>query len=117
MKNILTGCLTLCCFVFMWILPVFLWLHAGMMSHHGMSVEECIEHCMGAEAQIDTPKIFFLSSSVELVVLKIIFTRVFEYALPLVLLYLVLIHAPPNLAHKIKNYNYSSLVGIVKLTT
>jgi len=86
------------------------------MSHHGMSAEDCIEHCMISETQIYSPKMISFFPHIEILVLKVIFTNVIEYTVPLTFLYVILIHAPPNLYNKIKNYNYSSLIGIVKLT-
>lgn len=117
MKKSLSIFLILLSFVFVLILPVFLWLHASMMSHHGMSAGDCIEHCISSETQIYAPKIISLSSYTEIFPLKVVFTSIFEYIVPLALLYIILIHAPPNLYSKIKNYDYSSLIGIIKLTT
>ena len=117
MKKIFSTFLTLSCFVFILILPVFLWLHASMMPHHGMSAWDCIEHCISTETQIYSPKIISFSHNIEVFVWKIIFSKIFEYTVPLVLLYVILIHAPPNLFQRIQNYNYSSLIWVVKLTT
>jgi len=117
MKKLLSTFLTLFCFVFILVLPVFLWLHASMMSHHGMSAWDCIEHCMSSETHIHSFKMISLSNYIEVLVVKVFFTRIFDFILPLTLLYIVLIHAPPNLLKNIKNYNYWSLIGIVKLTT
>lgn len=117
MKKILSTFLTLFCFVFILILPVFLWLHSNMMHHHDMSAWDCIEHCLSWEILLHSSKITFVSNYVEVLVSKVLFTKVFELIIPLVWLYVLLTHAPPNLFFKIKNYNYSSLIGIIKLTT
>ena len=117
MKKLLSTFLTLSCFVFILILPVLLWLHSGMMTHHDMSAWDCIEHCMSWETQAYSSKIISLSSYLEVVISKIIFAKVFEFIIPLVLLYLALIYAPPNLYRNIKNYNYCSLIGVIKLST
>ena len=82
-----------------------------------MSASDCIEHCISSETYLHTPKILSLSHSVEVFLVKILFSHIFEVVVPLVLLYVVCKKAPPNVYHKIKNYNYSCLTGIVKLTT
>ncbi len=87
------------------------------MSHHGMSVGDCIEHCISSETQLHSPKIISLWSYIEVLVAKVLFTKIFEFTIPLALLCVILIYAPPNLHKKIKNYNYSYLIGIIKLTT
>lgn len=117
MKKILSTFLILSCFVFILVLPVFLWLHASMMSHHGMSAWDCIEHCISSETHLHSPKIISIWNYIEIFVAKVFFTKIFEFIIPLALLYVILIHAPPNLLKNIKNYNYWSLIGIVKLTT
>jgi len=117
MNKILSTFLTLSCFVFVLILPVFLWLHASMMPDHDMSAWGCIEHCMSSETHIYSAKIVSFSGYIEVLVTKVFFTNIFEFVIPLPLLYLALIHAHPSLYKNVKNYNYSSLIGIVKLTT
>lgn len=87
------------------------------MSHHGMSTGDCIEHCISSETQLYNSKIVGTTHYIEILVAKIIFSRIFEFVIPLALLYVILIHEPPNLYYRIKNYNYSSLIGIVKLST
>jgi len=106
MKKLLSTFLTLFCFVFILVLPVFLWLHASMMSHHGMSAWDCIEHCISSEAQIHSSKLVSLSNYIEVLVVKVFFTKVFEFVIPLALLYIILIYPPPNLRKNIKNYSY-----------
>lgn len=117
MKKILSTFFTLFCFLFILVLPVLLWIHASAMSHHWMSTWDCIEHCMSTETQIYSSKIVSLSSYIEVLVAKLIFSKIYVFTIPLALLYVILILAPPNIYHRIKNYNYSLLVGIVKLTT
>jgi len=102
MKKLLSTFLTLSCFVFILILPVFLWLHTSTMSHHDMSAGDCIEHCMSSEAQLHSPKIISLWNFAQVLGLKIFFSKIFELAIPLVLLYIALIYAPPNLRKSIK---------------
>jgi len=82
-----------------------------------MNAGDCIEHCMSSETQLYSPKIILLWSHIEVLVAKLLFTKIFEFTIPLALLYVILIHAPPNLYKNIKNYNFSSLIGIIKLTT
>jgi len=84
---------------------------------HEMSASDCIEHCMDLKTYTHTPKMISTSLSLEIIITKIIFSHVFEYIVPLFLLYILLFHAPTNLYNNIKNYDYSSLLGIVKLTT
>lgn len=115
-KNLITF-LTLSFLVVILLLPAILWLHANMMAHHDMSASDCIEHCMDLKTYTDTPKVISTSLSLEVIIIKIIFSQVFEYVVPLFLLYILLSHAPPNLYRGIKNYDFSSLLGIVKLTT
>ena len=117
MNKILSTFLTLFCFVFVLILPILLWCHASMMHHHGMSPWDCIEHCMSWETQVYTSAIISSASYLEIWVSKVIFSQIFGYTISLVLLYLVLIYAPPNLSKNIKNYNYSDLIGVIKLLT
>ena len=117
MKKIFFTFLTLLSFVFILILPVFLWLHANMMPHHDMDAGDCVEHCISSEDAFHSPRIISLWAYIEVFIAKILFTKIFEFVIPLSLLYVLLIHAPPNLHLNIKNYNYSSLVWIVKLTT
>lgn len=87
------------------------------MTHHGMSVWDCVEYCISSETHIDSPKIISFWNYIEVLVVKVFFTKIFEFILPLAFLYVLLTHAPPNLYKNIKNYDFSSLVGIVKLTT
>jgi len=80
-----------------------------MMSHHGMSAPDCIEHCISSETQIYSSKIVSLSNYIEVLIIQVFSANIFIFTIPLALLYLALIHAPPNLYKNIKNYNYCSL--------
>jgi len=117
MKKILSTSLVLFSFIFIIILPVILWLYASLMSHHEMSSENCIEHCISSENQIYSKEIIHKYINIKFLLIKIVFSKIFVYSISLILLYVILNHAPPNLHNKIKNYNYSSLIGIVKLST
>jgi len=117
MNKLFSTFLTLSCFVFILILPALLWLHSSMMHDHDMSAWDCIEHCMSWETQAYSSKLTSLSSYFEVLISKTIFAKIFEFTIPLALLYLVLIYAPPNLYKNIKNYSYCSLIGVIKLST
>ena len=117
MKKIFITFFTLPFFVLILLLPAILWLHASMMPEHTMNAGDCIEHCMGDKAYTNIPKVVSPLLWLDLILIKVVFVKVFIFLVPLFLIYILLSSAPPNLYKKIKNYNYSSLIGIIKLTT
>ena len=117
MKKIILSFLLLLSVLGILLIPAFMMLHAHSMDNHHWSMESCIEHCLQSIDWFAQEFNIARVSQEIILIFQIFFVKIYTFALPLSLLYVYLFIPPPNNLRSIKNYNYSMLTGIVKLTT
>ncbi|NDK10208.1 hypothetical protein GW846_05540 [Candidatus Gracilibacteria bacterium] len=116
MKKIITSLFTLGLFMAFLLVPIFLMLQSAHMNHGDVNNNNCISHCLVSTDSIQESTVNSLFVYQEFIISVTVFHSLLKQDIFIsAFLIFFLIFAPPNVWRVIKNYQYHSLVGVVKL--